>query len=233
MIFSIFKLIYQYSALLPFLHKSLISSFKIFKLYFRLCWVFVAAQAFLHFQGRGLFSSCGPQVPHCGFCCGAQALARVGFSSCGSQVLSLWRTGLVGLWHVGSSWTSYQTHVSCIGRHILYPWATMEALVPFFKRRNLKILVRQSEEMRLLDFCGFSHLFTVVSATLTSTTVISSEFPSSSFWKEFGFQKELSFGTLIALCLSIYCFPQLKVTPVKAGPYLSCWLYPWSLWPCL
>ena len=57
----------------------------------------------------------------------------------------------------------------------------MEALVPFFKWRNLKILVRQSEEMRLLDFCGFSHLFTVVSATLTSTTVISSEFPSSSF----------------------------------------------------
>lgn len=126
-----------------------------------------------------------------------------------------------------------RTRISCIGRHILYPWATMEALVPFFKRRNLKILVRQSEEMRLLDFCGFSHLFTVVSATLTSTTVISSEFPSSSFWKEFGFQKELSFGTLIALCLSIYCFPQLKVTPVKAGPYLSCWLYPWSLWPCL
>ena len=32
----------------------------------------------------------------------------------------MWCTGLVALQHVGSSWVRDQTHVSCIGRQILY-----------------------------------------------------------------------------------------------------------------
>ena len=36
----------------------------------------------------------------------------------------LWCTGLVALWHVGSSWTRDGTHVPCIGRQILNPWTT-------------------------------------------------------------------------------------------------------------
>ena len=35
--------------------------------------------------------------------------------------------GLAAPWHVGSSRIRNQTHASCIGRQILYPWATREA----------------------------------------------------------------------------------------------------------
>ena len=50
----------------------------------------------------------------------------VGLSSCGTMGSSalaqgLWRTGLVPLWHVGSSQTRDGTHVSFIGRWILEP----------------------------------------------------------------------------------------------------------------
>ena len=38
-----------------------------------------------------------------------------------------WCTGLVALWHVGSSRIRGRTHVSCIVRWILYHWATKEA----------------------------------------------------------------------------------------------------------
>ena len=72
---GILTYIYQYSAILPFLHKSHSINFSSFKkfIYFRLCWVFVAAQAFLYVQGGGLFSRCGSQVLHRGSfsCCGA------------------------------------------------------------------------------------------------------------------------------------------------------------------
>ena len=44
----------------------------------------------------------------------------------------LWRTGLVALQHVGSSWTRDQTCDSCIGRWILYHWATRAAPLPVF-----------------------------------------------------------------------------------------------------
>ena len=41
-------------------------------------------------------------------------------------VCFLRRTGLIALWHVGSSWIRDWTHVSCIGRRILHQWATRE-----------------------------------------------------------------------------------------------------------
>ena len=61
-------------------------------------------------------------------CFGAQALGLLGFSSCGvwaqwvqlrsssAPAQLLWGMGLVGAWHVESSWTRDQTCVSCIGR---------------------------------------------------------------------------------------------------------------------
>ena len=91
---------------------------------------------------RGLFSSCGKwgllfscsaQASHCsGFsCCRAWALrarASVGVApglwSTGSVV---WHTGLVAPRCVGSSRTRNGIRVSCIGRWILYHWATREA----------------------------------------------------------------------------------------------------------
>ena len=39
----------------------------------------------------------------------------------------MWHTGLVAPWRVGSSQIRDRTDVSCIGRWILYPWATREA----------------------------------------------------------------------------------------------------------
>ena len=76
----------------------------------------IAAQAFLSSQQAGLLSSCG-----------MRALERVGFSSCRKQAQYLWCMGLVAPQHVGSSRIRGQTHVSWIGRWILYHWATREA----------------------------------------------------------------------------------------------------------
>ena len=46
----------------------------------------------------GGYSSCRAQASHCsGFCCGAQALGRVGFRSCGSQALKH-RFSTCGTW---------------------------------------------------------------------------------------------------------------------------------------
>ena len=75
-------------------------------------------------------------------CVGSSVLRRAGFcSSSGEQGLlfiavrlllwstgfrahrlqQLWRTGLVALWHVGSSRIKDRTRVSCMGKWILYP----------------------------------------------------------------------------------------------------------------
>ena len=51
---------------------------------------------------------------------------RTGFSSCGIRAQQLWLAGLVVPWHVGSSRPRAQTHVPCIGRHILNHCATRE-----------------------------------------------------------------------------------------------------------
>ena len=95
------------------------------KIYFWLCWVFVAAQTFLQLWHIGFSLR--------GFSCGrTQALEREDFSSCSTwvqqfqllgstaQAQQLWCMGLVVLSHVASSLTRDRTRVSCISRQILY-----------------------------------------------------------------------------------------------------------------
>ena len=111
-------------------------AFKTYLFTYWLCWVFTTVSAFLQVRRGGLLSSCGVLASHCsGFsCCWAQALGCAGVSSCGSQ---LWNTAsvvevqprcFIALWHVGSSQTRNLTHVSCIGRWILYHWVTRKVL---------------------------------------------------------------------------------------------------------
>ena len=63
-------------------------------------------------------------------------VTEFGLSSCNSWAQNtgsvMWHKGLVSLWYVGSSWIRDQTCVFCIGRWILYHWATREALQLIF-----------------------------------------------------------------------------------------------------
>ena len=64
------------------------SNFIYLFIYFWLCWVFVASQAFLQLRGVD-YSLAGAPVSHFGgfSCCGALAPGCEGFSSCGAQAL--------------------------------------------------------------------------------------------------------------------------------------------------
>ena len=78
------------------------------------------------------------ETSHCGgFCFGAQAIDHLGFSSYGSRALehrlSSCCHGLSCSRHVGCYQTRGGTSVSCIGRQILYGWATREAPGRIFK----------------------------------------------------------------------------------------------------
>ena len=61
---------------------------------------------------------------------------HMGFSNCCAWAQQLQLTGLVAQRQVWSSQTRDQTHVSCIGRHILYHWATREAPTCIFCPHN-------------------------------------------------------------------------------------------------
>ena len=77
-----------------------------------------------------LCSSWGEQVLLSG--CSVLASRCVGFS-CGTRALGcllaqqLWHKDSTAPRHMGSSWTRNQTHISCIGRQILYHRTTREA----------------------------------------------------------------------------------------------------------
>ena len=85
---------------------------------------------FSSWDERGLISSCSSQAVHYrGFsCCRARALGHSGFSSCDPWALEHRLSSLAALWQVGSSQTRDPIRVSCIGRQILFHWATREAL---------------------------------------------------------------------------------------------------------
>ena len=116
-------------------------------------------------ESRGyLLSSCSVWASHCrvSFFCGAWALGRTGFSSSmgvsirGSRArehrLNGCDAGFSCSTHVGSSWIRDWTHVSYIGRQILYRWATREAPDISFLS-NLKL--------RKLQFSIFRHFFSL------------------------------------------------------------------------
>ena len=63
--------------------------------------------------------------------CGLQVLWHV---CSGAESQQLGHMGLVALWHVGSLWTSDGAHISCIGRLILYHWATREPPILHFQQ---------------------------------------------------------------------------------------------------
>ena len=76
---------------------------------------------------------------------GARASHYRGLSCCGAQApdaqaQQLWLTGLVALWHVGSSQTRARTRVPCIGRQILNHCATREApILPFIIEQTVLV----------------------------------------------------------------------------------------------
>ena len=108
-----------------------------------LLWVFSGCSEW------GLLSSCGAWASHGGgfFCCGAQVLGCMGFSSCSTGAQYLQLVGLVVPWHVESSWTRDQTHVPCIGRQTPNPWTTRE--VPTIFKNDVK--KTSSAELQMPD----------------------------------------------------------------------------------
>ena len=91
-------------------------------IYFWLFWIFVAVWAFLSGWGEwGVLSGCSVQASLCS-----------GSSSFGTQAVGDWASAVVVHRlsfprHMGSSQTRDQTCISCIGRQIIYHWATREA----------------------------------------------------------------------------------------------------------
>ena len=86
----------------------------------------------------GLLSTCGGRASHCGgfsrgalALWGASVLVACRLRRCGSQALEHRCHSCVPSWvalqHVGSSQTKDQMLISCMGRQILYHWATREA----------------------------------------------------------------------------------------------------------
>ena len=91
---------------------------------------------------------------------GYSSLLCVGFSlrwllllrSTGSraQAQQLWHTGLIALWHVGSSQTRARIRVPCIGKQILNHCATREVPKLFIKN------------MYLVNLIGYMGAYTVI-----------------------------------------------------------------------
>ena len=86
--------------------------------YFWLCWVFVATQAFSSCREQGLLFIRG---------WGLLIVVPIGLWAQKFQCI-----GLFVLWHVQSSQTGDGTCVCCIGKQILNHWITIEALLPVF-----------------------------------------------------------------------------------------------------
>ena len=85
--------------------------------------------AFLSCGKWGLLSGCGAWASHCSGLSYCRAQTPGTWASVAAapgaraQAQWLWIMGSVAPWHVGSSQIRDQTHVSCIGRRILYHWA--------------------------------------------------------------------------------------------------------------
>ena len=87
-------------------------------------------------SAQGPLSTCNGRASHWGAfsCCrawvlGAHGLQQLWLPRSRAQAQELWCPGLFSLWHVGSSRIWDWTHISCLGRWILYHWANREAPV--------------------------------------------------------------------------------------------------------
>ena len=87
--------------------------------WFWLHWVFFAVRGLL-IVVASLVSEHGLQ---------ARGLQQLWFVGSRAQAQQSWCTGLVALWHVGSSRTRARTHDPCVGRRILNHCTTREAQV--------------------------------------------------------------------------------------------------------
>ena len=95
---------------------------------FWVCSIFIAVQAFLSLWCLGFsLQWCTCYGGHVGFNSCSVWAQQLRFLGSRAQAQQLWHTGLVALWHVWSSQTGDQTHVSCIGRRICNHWAIREA----------------------------------------------------------------------------------------------------------
>ena len=83
----------------------------------------------------------------------ASVVEARGLRTCPSRALDHRLSPRLAPWHVGSSWIRDETHVSGIGRWILYHWATRAALCCFL------ISVSFTSALLVLSFywlCSFS-----------------------------------------------------------------------------
>ena len=88
-------------------------------IFFKIClfWAVLGLCCCMSFlsSGEHLLSSWGAWAPHCS-----------GFPCCRALVQLLWHMGLAVPWHVESSRTRNQAHISCLGKWNLNHWATSE-----------------------------------------------------------------------------------------------------------
>ena len=121
--------------------------------------------------GRG-YSGCGAWASHCGgfscCCLVAQTPGRVVFSSCSLWVYWLqprgsraqaqqWQTGLAAPQPMGSSQIRDRTCVFCIGRWILYHWATREAWEKIFDRMHCPFIPKAFSKILMGKHWRHSH----------------------------------------------------------------------------
>ena len=94
--------------------------------------------------------SCGTFGEVCCYCCWVTKSTLCDIMDCnppGSSVRGISQARILECVAIsfsrGSSWPKYQTHDSCIGRQILYHWATWEALGKVIKKFFLSYLLPQ------------------------------------------------------------------------------------------
>ena len=110
---------------------------------------------------------------------GEMGSRSMGFRSWSMWAQKLWYTGLADPCHVGSSWTRNQTHVPCLGRWILYHWATRDA--PLFLLLTCRSSLYILDTTSLSNLCFVNILSQSVACLLISFTVF---LISRSFWFE-------------------------------------------------
>ena len=138
----------------------------LFLMTFILCWVLLLHELSSSCRKRALLSSSSACASHCGgfSCCQARlqrawssAVVARGLSSCSSQALEhrlnscgVWAPVLCSVWE--SSLIRDWTRVSCIGRQILYHWATRKAPKQCFVNLFPQVLSHQDHVFVLFCF---------------------------------------------------------------------------------